>query len=350
MTHFQEPIPPFPYDAQDVTYRNETADITLAGTLTKPIADGPFPAVILIAGMGAVDRDGMMYGHKLYLVLADYLTRQGVAVLRFDKRGVGASTGSFSTDVTSRDLADDVLAGIAYLKTRTDIDHARIGLVGMSEGGLISSMLAAESPDVAFVVSMAGAVANNPAVLAEQIAIQLRADGASHELVSSMRNLTEQVLTIVCTDPDAVKAEQLAHEQITQVLHALPVTLQLEAEKYPFAMTLQNAPMRVKMYNSPWYRWLLSQDMDALLSRIKVPYLALYGERDFMAPHIMMPIIECAMQKAGNKDYAVIAMPHLNHAFQTCQTGALAEYAIIEETIAPSALSVIGNWIKEHTR
>lgn len=347
MKHFQEPSAPFPYEVHELTVVNEAAGITLAGTLTKPNTLEPCAAVILIAGMGAVNRDGMMYGHKLYLVLADYLTRQGIAVLRFDKRGVGSSTGSFGPDVTTRDLADDVLAGINYLKTRNDIDHKRIGLIGVSEGGLIASMLAGQS-DVAFIVSMAGAIANNPAILAEQIAIQLLADGASVELINAIRNLTEQLLTIVRNEQNVTKAEQMLTEITTQFLNTLPESVQNEADNYSFAIGPKNAPMVLKIYNSAWYRWILSQDMDAMLRRIKVPFLALYGERDFMAPHLMMPIIQHAMEATDNPDYTLMSLPHINHAFQTCVTGALPEYVTITETIAPSVLSIIGDWIKKH--
>lgn len=348
--HPQEPVPPFPYNVQHVTYRNETADITLAGTLTTPQAQEPAPAVILIAGMGAIDRDGMMYGHKLYLVLADYLTRRGIAVLRVDKRGVGASTGTFGMHVTSGDLADDVLAGIAYLKAHTAIDPAQIGLIGVSEGGMIASMLAGESPDVAFVVSMAGALANSPAILAEQTAIQLRADGASNELVTAMRTLTTKLLTIVRNESNTEIAEQELTATVTAYLDELPEALRIEAAKYPFAISPANASMKVKFYNCPWYRWILAQDMNEMLRRIQVPLLALYGERDFMAPHLMIPLVEHAMQQAHNKDYTIRAMPHLNHAFQTCVTGSLAEYATITETIAPAVLTIIGDWVIAHTR
>lgn len=346
MKHVQEPSAPFPYEVHEVTFINESANITLSGTLTKPSTTEPSAVVILIAGMGAIDRNGNMFGHKLYLVLADYLTRQGIAVLRFDKRGVGASTGSFGLQVTTRDLADDVLAGIDYLKTRGDIDHKHIGLIGVSEGGLIASMLAGQSKDVAFAVCMAPAVANNPRILAEQIATQLRMDGASDELINAMRTLTADLLTMVCAEQDPIKAERLLHETAMQALHALPEEVQQEAEKYPFAISLKNMAMKIQVFNSLWYRWLLMQDMEAILRDIQAPLLVLYGERDFMAPHLMRPIITQAMKAAHNDNYTMIMLPNLNHAFQTCVTGALSEYATNKETIAPVALALIGDWIK----
>lgn len=347
MKHFQEPHAPFPYEVHEVTFTNESTGITLSGTLTKPSTEEPLSAVILIAGMGPVDRDGNMFGHKLYLVLADYLTRQGIAVLRFDKRGVGRSTGSFGPQVTTRDLTDDVLTGIDYLKTRNDINRKHIGLVGVSEGGLIASMLAGQSDDVAFAVCMAPAVANSPDVLAQQIAVQLRMDGASDELINIMRPLTADMLTIVRGEKDPIKAEQLLHEMATQVLHALPESLHQEAEKYPFATSLKNMAIKIQIFNSPWYRWILAQDMHTMLHAIKAPLLVLYGERDFMAPDLMVPIITQAVNNAGNDQYTIMTLPKLNHAFQTCTTGALSEYALLEETIAPSVLELIGDWIKK---
>lgn len=346
--HPQEPIAPFAYNSEDVIYRNETADITLAGTLTTPKSKSRFPAVILIAGMGPVNRDGMMYGHKLYLVLADYLTKLGIAVLRYDKRGVGASGGTLSAETTSRDLADDVLAGIIYLKTRHDINPQNIGLIGVSEGGFIASLLAGESADVAFAVSMAGAVANDPALLAEQTATQLRADGASQDLINAMRALMNAIYADIKYQQPLSETTHIILQKVQAFLNALPQEVQDEAAQYPFAVSTHNAAAKINYLNSPWYRWLLTQDMQAILRRISVPYLALYGERDFMAPHIMLPFIEQALKEGTNDDWTLLAVPNLNHAFQTCTTGALAEYATTEETIAPYALEIIGNWIKKH--
>ena len=350
LKHPQEPMPPFPYDEQDVTFYNEDADITLAGTFTKPKGQGCFPVVILIAGMGATIRDGNMYGHKIYYVIADFLTRLGIAVLRFDKRGVGQSTGIFSMDVTPRDLADDVLAGIAYLKTRNDIDQSCIGLIGHSEGGLIASLLASELKDIAFVVSLAGAVASSPAALSAQTAVQLRLDGASSELIDIMQNATEQLLTIVKNESNSDVAAQKLNDFVTDFLHKLPDELKTEAIKYPFAISQTNATMKLKTFNSLWYRWFLAQDVCQILSRIAVPFLTLYGERDFMAPSLMIPMIKQVMQRSGNSDYACLAMPDLNHAFQTCETGALAEYATIQETISPNVLKLVGDWILLRTQ
>lgn len=337
------------YDIENVVYRNENANITLAGTVTKPKGDGPFPAVLIISGMGAVNRDGEMYGHKRYAVIAEYLTQNGLAVLRFDKRGVGESTGVFGMNVTCRELANDVLAGIFYLKTRCDIDPNKIGLIGHSEGGMIASLLASELADIAFVVSMAGAVAISPSVIKTQTAVQLKFDGASAELIDIMSNATEQLLNIVKSEPNSDIAINLLNNYIAKFFQNLPENIKLESTKYPFAISPANVNMKINFFNSPYYRWFLMHDADAMLSKIKVPYLALYCEKDFMAPNLMVPIVEKGLQKAGNQDYEVVILPNLNHSFQTCKTGSMTEYATIQETIAPSVLKLIGDWILEHT-
>jgi hypothetical protein len=205
----QDPKPPFPYDIQEVSYENKSAGITLSGTLTLPRAQGPFPAVLLIAGMGPVDRNGEgYYGLKPLLVLADYLTRHGIAVLRFDKRGVGKSTGTFDTTVTCPDLADDVLAGIEFLKSCKTINPHQIGLIGHSEGGLVAAMVTAQSNDVAFVILMSGAVVNQTHSLVEHAAFQLRADGATEHMIQHDGLIRAQILDILKTESDTAKAEK----------------------------------------------------------------------------------------------------------------------------------------------
>ncbi|GAI74447.1 unnamed protein product, partial [marine sediment metagenome] len=175
-----------PYIEEEVAYENKDVGITLAGTLTLPSGDAPSPVVLLISGSGPQDRDGTIYGHHPFLVLADYLTRQGIAVLRVDDRGVGESTGDFS-NATSEDFASDVLAGIEYLKTRKEINPEKIGLVGHSEGGLIAPIVAVKSPDVAFIVLMAGPGLTGEEILYLQGALISRAMGVSEEDIIKKR-------------------------------------------------------------------------------------------------------------------------------------------------------------------
>lgn len=335
----------------DVSYCNKSADVTLAGTLTLPVANGPsskgpFPVVLLIAGMGPVDRDGTNYfGKKPFLALANHLTECGVAVLRVDKRGVGKSTGTFDQTVTCRDLADDVLAGVEFLKTCTEIDAHRIGLIGHSEGGLVATIVAAESTDIAFVVLMAGAVANSTQSQLEQTVVQMTADGASAQLIAQDSVIRKQVLDTIKAQAHPEQAKRVVSELFADYWTLLPEDLKKESQAITWAFSQANFEGRINFMNSISYRFMLMYDSFAALAQIKVPLLAIYGEYDFMAPHIVFPFIEEAMLQAKNRDYTILELPGLNHSFQTCKTGAMAEYATIEEVIAPLALQTMSHWI-----
>ncbi len=334
------------YAQEEVRYENRDAGITLAGTLTVPRTQTPPPAVILIAGMGPNDRDCTMLGHKPFLVLADYLTQRGIAVLRFDKRGVGASTGTYDMTVTSADFADDVRAGIAYLKTRSDIDSARIGLVGESEGGVIASMVSASSSDVACVVLLAAAVVNAVDDVVEEIAAQLRADGATAEMIAYDRIVHTRLLTIVTQEPDGVHADNLMRGAIDQYWRDLPEAQKQEASTLPFGVTQANAEETIATFNAPWYRYFLALKPAEILAQISAPVLALNGDRDFIVLScIAVPIIDKALSAGGNRDYDVRELHGFNHWLQRCQTGALREYGAIEESIAPAVLEMVAEWL-----
>jgi pimeloyl-ACP methyl ester carboxylesterase len=347
----QQPKEPFPYCVEEVSYENVGDGITLSGTLTFPNAQpqSTFPVALLIAGYGSNDRDVTGMGHKYFMVLADYLTRKGIAVLRFDKRGVGKSTGDY-TAVTSKELANDALSGVEYLKTRSEINHNQIGLIGLSEGGLIASMVAAQSKDVAFAVLMAPSVAMKVEDIVYHTQLQLCADGATEAFIESDRPVREAIYTIAAQEADREKAESLMQKIIADYLAKLPESQKLEAKTLPFAFTAQNASSFIKAFTSPAYRFFLTYDPSVILKQITVPVLALSSDRDWiMMPERAFPVLDRALQAAGNKDYTLLALPHLNHCFQTCKTGALAEYATIEETMSPVALKTIADWILERT-
>lgn len=345
----QEPQYPYPYDAQEVQYENKAAGVVLSGTLTTPRQES-FPVVLLIAGYGAHDRDVTGMGHCYFRVLADYLTRQGIGVLRVDKRGVGKSSGDYSA-ATSQDFASDVLAGIEYLASRKDINASQIGLIGLSEGGLIACMVAAQSTACGFIVLMAPALLNDTYHLIEQASLQLRADGASESFITNDREVRTAVYSIVKQEAEYAKAEKLLHNVIAQYLSGMSDAHRSEAESLPFAFTQAKADALVKAFNSPWYRFFLSCDPVTALKRITVPVLALNGDRDWIvSPEKVFSALRAALEKAGNKDYTLCELPQLNHMFQTCQSGALKEYAAIEETISPVAMGRIAEWIAEKTR
>ncbi|MDQ5891114.1 MAG: uncharacterized protein QG604_988 [Candidatus Dependentiae bacterium] len=332
------------FTEKEITYANTQADITLAGTLTVPQSSDQFPVAFLIGGMGPLDRDGTnYYGHKPQQVLAHYLAEKGIATLRIDKRGVGASTGTFNLSVTPNDLASDVAAGLAYLTTCPEIDHQRIGLIGHSEGGLVATMLAVIDEQIAFVALMAAAVGNSTTT--EQTAVQLRADGASTSLIDHNRNAQHQLLEIIRHEPDQTVRKAKLSTAITEYWTTLPTELKHEANTMPWAITLASSEPTVSFMGSPYYHDMLTCNAPAALARIKAPLLALYGEHDFMAPHLMIPLIKKAMEAGKKTNYTLKTLPGLNHSFQTCTSGAMAEYATSTETLAPIALETLSIWI-----
>jgi len=348
----QTPQGPFAYEQEEVCFENKAAQVTLAGTLTLPQGKGPFPAIILVAGMGPNDRDYGMLGHKLFLVIADYLTQRGVAVLRFDKRGVGKSTGIYNGSLTSQDFADDVKAAIDYLKTRADIDLQKIGLVGHSEGGMIVQMVAAQSKDVAFIVLVAAAgLLTDVDSVVEQIASQLRADGSSEHMITEDKKIRKQLLETVKQEEDCDLAAQQMQKLLAGYWANLPESLRAEAEKLPFALTSAKADQLIGMFNSPWYRFFLNYTLVDVLRQVVIPVLALNGDYDFItSSQKNLQVVAQALKEAGNKDYTILELPNMNHWFQECKTGSMAEYGTIEQTISPVVLEIIAKWVLERTK
>ncbi|HWQ32377.1 MAG TPA: alpha/beta hydrolase [Blastocatellia bacterium] len=341
----QEPKPPYPYREEEVSYENKAAEgVRLAGTLTLPKSQGPFPAVLLITGSGPQDRNEALLGHKPFLVLADHLTRQGIAVLRVDDRGIGKSTGKFSL-ATSEDFASDALAGIEYLKSRPEINPKQIGLIGHSEGGLIAPMVAAKSKDVAFIVLMAGPGVTGEEILYEQGALMSRAAGAKEDAIEENRKTQAAMFAIVKSEKDAAAAEKQLREMFAKQLAELPEEQRKQAIASQAAIEAQ-----IKQVNSPWFRYFLTYDPRPTLRQVRIPVLAVNGELDLQVPPKQnLPEIDKALKAAGNRDYKLVELPKLNHLFQTAQTGGFAEYEKIEETISPTALNTISDWILART-
>jgi pimeloyl-ACP methyl ester carboxylesterase len=336
----QTPRPPFPYKLIEVTYPSKPGAVTLAGTLTEPEGPGPFPAVILISGSGPQDRDETLFEHKPFLVLADALSRRGVAVLRVDDRGVGGSTGSL-LNATSDDFAGDVLAGIALLRSRPEIDARRIGLLGHSEGGIIAPMVAARSPDVAFIVLLAGTGLPGEQILYLQGQAVLKGMGVGEKKLKDQLDLQTRFFDILRTEKD----EKAADARMRELAKAAQETLSAEERK---AMGDIEALVtaQLKTVRTPWFRFFLNYDPRTALAKVKCPVLALIGQKDRQVPpKENLSQIERALRAAGNTAITVKELPGVNHLFQTCSTGAPSEYAQIEETIAPAALAEIVDWI-----
>jgi len=343
----QDPVEPFPYLSEDVSYPNADGGHTLAGTFTRPESGGPFPAVILISGSGPQDRDEALLGHRPFLVLSDHLTRRGLAVLRFDDRGVGESTGNFAA-ATSRDFASDVLAGVAYLKTRDDVDVGAIGLAGHSEGGLIAPMVAVESDDVAYIVLMAGPGVNGERILYAQGELIARANGASRQAIAQNRELQRAMFAVLKAEPDAERAGEVLADLVRAALEEAGEEVRVQAGITDDATLDGAVAAQVQSVNTPWFRYFLTYEPAATIERVTVPVLAINGENDLQVPYEEnLREIEGALRRGGNTEYEIHALPGLNHLFQYSDTGSPAEYQAIEETWSVEVMELIADWILE---
>ncbi len=340
----QEPHPPFPYKAEEVTYENKAAHAKFTGTLTIPRGTGPFPVALLITGSGQQDRDEAIMGHRPFAVLADYLTRRGIAVLRVDDRGMGGSTGDVKS-ATSEDFAGDVLAGVEYLKTRSDIDRHKIGLIGHSEGGEIAPMVANRSHDVAFIVLLAGPALPGDEIILLQMEFLLKEGGASENLIAQTKTLQKKLYSVVKSEHDPAAIKQKVKAAWAEYTAALK-----PAERAASGAGEASAEESAKLISLPWFRFFLTYDPRPALTRVKCPVLALIGEKDMQVPPKQnIPELEKALRAGGNPDFSVRELPKLNHLFQTCKTGSVSEYATIEETMSPAALETVAQWVEKHT-
>jgi len=323
----QNPVKPYPYREEEVTYKNTKADIQLAATITIPSGKGPFPAVLLICGSGPHDRDESLMGHKPFLVLADYLTRHGIIVLRADKRGVGKSGGDYSQAIMA-DFASDAEAGVEYLKARSEVDPGHIGLIGHSEGGVVAPMASVHNSDVAFVVMMAGMGVRGDLLLAEQQKLIEQSAGKSPAEIEKDSATQQAIFAILGKEED----ESTRDKDLKAAL----------AGSVPEAQI----GMQVKVLTSPWFRDFVKHDPAVTLSKLTRPVLVLNGEKDLQVPPGQnLPAIRKALEASGNKNFEIVELPGLNHLFQNAKTGAISEYAEIEETMSPVALERMSNWI-----
>ncbi|HLJ11945.1 MAG TPA: alpha/beta fold hydrolase, partial [Planctomycetaceae bacterium] len=339
----QTPKRPFPYDEIEVAYENKPAGVKLAGTLTVPRGEALHPAAILITGSGAQDRDETIFNHKPFLVLADYLTRRGIAVLRADDRGIGGSTTSAEA-ATTADLAEDVRSAIDFLKSRSEIDGTKIGLIGHSEGGTIAPLVASQSSDVAFIVMLAGSVVTGEEVLYQQAAALLKAGGASEKVLAAQRELQSRIFAIVKATPDAEQAVEKINSGVAEFIDSLDEETRAGLGEVKAAAAAQAPRVAGK-----WFRFMLTYDPRPSLEKTHCPVLALNGANDLQVlPEENLSIIREALTAGGNADFETHELANLNHLFQTSRTGQVAEYAQIEETIAPAALELIANWILRH--
>lgn len=335
----QEPKKPYPYAEEEVSYENRSDKVTLAGTLTRPRLERPVPAVLLITGSGSQDRDETVMGHKPFLVLADYLTRRGIAVLRVDDRGVGGSSKGNPTD-TNENYAEDAISGVEFLKNRKEIDSRKIGLIGHSEGGVVASLAAVRSKDIAFVVMLASPGIPGDELLDLRTAGLMRANGASDELVAQTHRLQKLAVAFQKeTNPSDSAASKLRAEGEI-IINEMPENQRARMSEY----------LKVMLTRPAWYRYFVTYDPRPTLKKLRVPVLAVFGEYDLQVPpKENLSAVASALKQGRNKDYMTIELPRLNHHLQTSETGSPDEYGKIEETISPVALILITDWILERT-
>jgi pimeloyl-ACP methyl ester carboxylesterase len=333
----QEPVKPYPYYEEEVVFENKEANLSLSGTLTRPDKNGEFPVVILISGSGPQDRDESWKMHKPFWVLADYLTRQGLAVLRYDDRGFGKSTGDHSA-ATTEDFAKDVLSAIDYLKTRTDINSKQIGLIGHSEGGIIAPLAANQTEDVAFIVLLAstGIPGSELSVMQAKsfrpFPVPDEAAFEQHVRIAIKIAASDQEISLIKT---ALKQH---HES-----YLVPLLKSLGVPEQNIAKLIAD---EIEDSVKPWRRYFFNYNPADEIEHLAMPVLSLNGSKDTQVEaKINQEGIRNALIKANNKDYKIVELENLNHLFQECETGEISEYKKIEQTISPIALEEISTWI-----
>jgi len=339
----QEPRPPFPYTSTEVTFPDQKAGVVLAGTLTVPPGPGPFPTVVLVAGSGPLDRDEQLMGHKPFLVIADYLSRNGIEVLRYDERGVGKSKGSFAA-ATTLDFADDAEAAVAFLSSRSEVDASRLGICGHSQGAIVAPLVAARNKSVHFIVVLAGPGVRGDELLLQQNAALARASGADEKRVAALVRLNRAIYDAVIQEGDLAERQAKVTKIFLDSIDSDP-TLS-EAAKSEARKGLDKVLAEV---STPWLRNLLTLDPGAALATLRIPVLALTGSKDLQVladPNLAA--IKAALDKAGNTSYRVVKLDGLNHLFQHAKTGLPSEYGTITETFAPEALAAIKDFILDN--
>ena len=332
----QNPAKPYPYKEEEISFATGDGKATLAGTLTLPQGAGPFPAAILIGGSGPVDRDETLAGHKPFLVLADALTKKGIAILRYDKRGIGQSKGDY-TEATMQDFAQDAQAALTYMKSRGEIDAKRLGIIGHSEGGILASQLATRSQDMHWLVLLATPATTGENTLLRQSELIARAGGLPEEQITRSLEFDRKAYAAVREEKNAAALEKRLDALVQQsgLGEAMPHAA-LQAQ--------------IRFMTSPWFRQFLDYDPEPVLEKLHCPVLAMSGDRDLQVDSTEnVPLLRKASETSENKDFTVVEVAGVNHLFQTAPSGSPALYGAIEETMAPQVLTAVTSWVTRHT-
>lgn len=340
----QDPEAPFPYAAEDVRFLNPDGGHHLAGTLTLPEGEGPHPAVVMITGSGPQDRNEDIMNHRPFWVIADYLSRRGFAVLRFDDRGFKESEGDFAS-ATTADFATDVAAACAFLRTRSDIRTNDIGLIGHSEGGIIAPIVAVEHAEIAFMVLLAAPAKPGEEIILAQQQLILQTSGVSEASLAFNQTIVEGLLKRVKKNHPSEKRQKkmqaFVEKEFKDVNPAMLEELQI---------SLDDMPAMIATLNGDWFRYFIQFDPRPTLEQVQCPVLALNGKLDLQVPWSEnLEAMEEAFRKGGNPNLETHALPGLNHLFQTSLSGngSPQEYGVLDETIAPAVLELMATWMKK---
>ena len=329
-TRPQDPKPPFNYRTEEVSFTNKREGNTLTGTLTIPEGDGPFPAMVLVSGSGQQNRDEELMNHRPFWVIADYCARHGIAVLRYDDRGMGGSTGEVE-NATSLDFSYDAEAAFDFLRKQKHIDASHVGILGHSEGGIINFMVAARRPEVAFLVSLAGPAVNGIELLKEQQTALLRAQGMSEEMIQFSGNANAQLFDVVEASNNREEADSLLRQMV-------------KGWGYNEELTEQT----VSQFTMPWMYYFMKYDPTVAIVKTNCPALLLNGSKDLQVVASQnLPAYERIIANYGKTNLTLREMPDLNHLFQHCETGSPNEYFTIDETISPEVLELIVEFVKK---
>lgn len=333
-----------PYNSEEITFTNDGN--TFAGTITYPKDEGKkFPAIVMITGSGAQNRDEEIYGFKIFRIIADHLTRNGIAVLRYDDRGVGGSKGKSVNQSTTEDFAGDVAAAVEFLKTKDYIHPQSIGLFGHSEGGIVAP-LAANKTYIAYMILMAGTGVRGIEVIKEQSKLIMKSENATEDEISGYLVMLNLIYETLEKDGNIKELEAQLEKNVNDSFEKMSPE-EKKAIKDKDAYVKETVQSTIKQFSSKWMRFFLSYDPSYALERVHCPVLMLFGGKDLqvIVSQNQKPM-EDALTKAGNQEYSVKVYPDANHLFQEAGTGSPSEYPQLPKSFVPGFLDDITEWIK----
>jgi hypothetical protein len=344
----QTPKPPFSYVVEDLVYNNADNSMQYGASFTYPASGGPFPTAILITGSGQQDRDETILEHKPFAIIADYLTKNGYAVLRVDDRGIGKSSAGNLATATSLDFASDVENGLRYLKTRKQVDTTKIGLIGHSEGGLIASIVASRNRNINFVIMLAGPGIKGAELLTLQMSAILKSSGIAGDVIKAYEPLYRQMMDDCITQKDTAIAFSNANKAFQDWKARQPASTLNVLGFSGDETNLKIIRSLVGSFSSEWMKYFLLTDPQPFIEKFHCSVLAMNGSRDVQVlPLANLAGIKVALEKSKSRKFETIQLEGLNHLFQHCKSCSPAEYGLLEESFAPEALEAMGKWLGE---